>query len=69
MEQSKFLSLGLRDFVRGLAMAALTPVFTTVYTAISTGDFKFDLPLIITSAIGGASAYLTKNLFTKKDSK
>lgn len=69
MEQSGFLSLGVRDFLRGLVMAALTPVFSTVAYSFQQGEFTLSLQLIISSAIGGAGAYLSKNLFTKKDSK
>lgn len=67
MKQSKFLSLGYRDFLRGLLMAVLTPVFTTAYDSFSRGEFTINWHLIVLSAIGGAGAYLSKNLFTKED--
>lgn len=68
MKQSKFLSLNWRDFLRGLLMAILTPVFTTAYDSFSRGEFTLNWHLILLSAIGGAGAYLSKNLFTKADS-
>lgn len=67
MKQSGFLSLGVRDFLRGLLMAILTPAFTTAYDSIQRGEFKLDWKLILASAIGGAFAYFAKNFFTPKD--
>lgn len=67
MKQSKFLSLGWRDFLRGLVMAILTPIFTTAYDSFTKGEFVLNWHLIALSAIGGAGAYLSKNLFTKED--
>lgn len=67
MKQSKFLSLNWRDFLRGLLMAVLTPVFTTAYDSFLRGEFVLNWHLILLSAIGGGGAYLSKNLFTKED--
>lgn len=67
MKQSKFLSLNWRDFLRGLLMAILTPVFTTAYDSFSRGEFTLNWNLILVSAIGGAGAYLSKNLFTSAE--
>lgn len=68
MKQSGFLSLGWRDFLRGLAMAVLTPVVTLITNSVERGELTFNWRLIILSAIGGAGAYLLKNVFTKPDS-
>lgn len=67
MKQSNFLSLGWRDFLRGLAMAILTPVVTLITNSVDSGQFTFNWRLIVLSAIGGAGAYLLKNVFTKPD--
>lgn len=67
MKQSGFLSLGWRDFLRGLAMAVLTPVVTLITNSVERGELTFNWRLIILSAIGGAGAYLLKNVFTKPD--
>jgi hypothetical protein len=67
MKQSKFLSLGVRDFLRGLAMAILTPISTFVLNSIGHGEFTLNLHLVYLSAVGGAIAYLIKNLGTKPD--
>lgn len=68
MKQSNFLSLGWRDFFRGLAMAVLTPVVTLITNSVDNGELTFNWRLIVLSAIGGAGAYLLKNIFTKPDS-
>lgn len=68
MKQSDFLSLGWRDFFRGLAMAILTPVFAILADSVERGELNFNWRLIVISAIGGGVAYLAKNFFTPKDS-
>jgi hypothetical protein len=67
MKQSAFLSLGVRDFLRGLLMAALTPVATFILNSIDHGEFTINLHLVYLSAVGGGVAYLLKNLGTKPD--
>lgn len=67
MKQSNFLSLNWRDFLRGLLMAILTPAFTTAYDSFLRGEFTLNWHLIAISAIGGAGAYLSKQIFTKPD--
>jgi len=64
MKTSNFLSLNWHDLGKGLLMAILTPVFTTIYTSFEAGVFTFNWHLIGVSAIGGALAYLGKNFFT-----
>ncbi len=67
MKTSNFLSLNWLDLGKGLIMAILTPVFTTLYTSFEAGIFTLNWHLILVSAIGGAMAYLGKNFFTNKD--
>lgn len=69
MKQSNFFSLGWRDILRGLVVAILTPVFVIVQQSFEQGSLTFDWRAIGMAAIGGALAYLTKNLFTKPDVK
>jgi hypothetical protein len=61
---SKFLGLNLSDLWKGLLMAVLTPVVTTITDSINKGSLTFDWKLIAISAIGGGLAYLVKNFFT-----
>ena len=64
MENSKFLALGLKDFLKGLLMAVLTPVFVVVQQSLEAGEMTIDLKVIGIAATAGALAYITKNFFT-----
>jgi hypothetical protein len=64
MKDSKFLSLGFKDVLKGLLMAILTPVFVVAQQSIESGLLTFDWKAISVAAIGGALAYFTKNFFT-----
>lgn len=58
---SNFLSLNTTDFLKGLLVAVITPVFTILITSLNAGTLTFDWKAIgITAAIAGLS-YLTKN--------
>lgn len=69
MEQSKFLSLGFRDLLRGFVMAVLTPVFVIVQQSLEAGILTFNWRSIAMAGVAGALAYITKNVFTKPDEK
>ena len=64
MKDSNFLSLGLKDFLKGLVVAVLTPIFVIAQQSLEAGVFTFDLKAIGIAAAAGACAYLTKNIFT-----
>lgn len=68
MNQSKFFSLGIRDILRGLLIAVLTPVFVIVQQSLESGSLEFNWKSIGIAAVAGGLAYITKNLFTKPDS-
>ena len=64
--RSKFLSLNVRDFLKGLLLAVLTAVITFVYEALQTGSL-FEPGTIkkgLMVALAALLAYLLKNLFT-----
>ncbi len=70
MKDSNFLALGVKDFLKGLLMAILTPIFVIAQQSLEAGVFTFDLKVIGIAAMAGALAYITKNFFTpvpKKD--
>ena len=69
MEQSKFLSLGFRDLLRGFVMAVLTPIFVIVQQSLDAGILTFNWRSIAMAGVAGALAYITKNVFTKPDEK
>ena len=64
MKDSKFLSLGLKDFLKGLLMAVLTPIFVVVQQSLQAGMLTVDLKLVGLSALAAGVAYVTKNFFT-----
>jgi hypothetical protein len=64
MKQSNFLSLNGNDFLKGLLMAALVPVFTILTESLNVGVLTFNWKAIGIAAVAGGVGYLTKNLFT-----
>ena len=66
MEQSEFLSLNLRDVLRGLIMAVLTPVVFIVQQSLALGELTFNWKAIAIAALSGGVAYLIKSVFTPK---
>ncbi len=65
MERSKFFSLNLRDFLKGLLLALLSAVVTFLYEVVQAGtafDAEFFKALGIV-AVTTLLAYLGKNLF------
>lgn len=69
MEQSNFLSLNLKDLLRGLLMAVLTPALVIVQQSLESGTLTFNWTAIGMAAVAGGVAYLLKNLFTPKAEK
>lgn len=63
---SNFLRLNLTDLLRGLIMAVIGAVLTTVYSVIN--DPSIDWNLVWKAAAGAAVSYLLKNLFTNPPS-
>jgi hypothetical protein len=63
---SKFLSLNLRDFMRGLIVAVLSAVTTTIYAMTQTdgGLRAINWDTVILVAVNSALGYLITNLFT-----
>lgn len=65
--KSNFLSLNLKDLIKGFVVAVSMAILTAVYTAIEAGNlaftWEFFKPVLITG-LGAGIAYLLKNLFT-----
>lgn len=62
--KSTFLKLHLNDFLRGLLVAVISPVFTIAIDSVSQGNFDINWKHIGMVALSAAGAYLSKNLFT-----
>jgi len=68
--KSAFLSLNVKDFLKGLLLAFLTALFTGVYQLLQAGPFVFDWATfqpIVLAAASAAFAYFLKNFFTNSD--
>jgi hypothetical protein len=66
---STFLTLGSKDFIKGLLVAVLSAVITIVYNTIQTGSLTFDWKTIGMTALTSAVAYIMKNLFSNSNGK
>ena len=71
MEKSKLWKLDLRDFLKGLVVAVIAAVITSVYTVIETGQTIFDVDWRVTLsvAITAGISYVLKNLSTNSEDK
>jgi hypothetical protein len=62
---SNFLSLNLKDFLKGLIVTVFTAFIAYLQTVISSGSFdNFDLKTVGTATMSATIAYLTKNSLT-----
>lgn len=68
-KESDFLKLNLNDFLRGLIIAVLTPIFIHVQEIIKTGTLNLNWEQIAIEAVGGFTAYILKNFLTPANKK
>ena len=61
---SKRFSLKVPDFLKGLLVAIITPVFTILYSSLNAGSLTFDWKAIASTAGAAGLAYLLKNYLT-----
>lgn len=61
---SPFGALNVRDLVKGLIVAVIGAVLTTLYTALQTGTVDWKAVGLIAATTG--ISYLIKNLFTQQ---
>lgn len=71
MKESKFLSLNLRDILRGVLMTAITAASTGIYQSLDSGALPTLAQLKVSGMVGLAAglSYLLKNLFTPPSQK
>ncbi len=62
--KSTLWTLRARDFLKGLVMAGLVPVFVIVQQSISANNLVFNWKAIGMAAVAGFGGYLTKNFFS-----
>jgi hypothetical protein len=61
---SNQFSLNMKDVLKGLLVAVLTPVFTIIMTSLNAGELTFNWKVIGATAAAAALAYLLKNFLT-----
>lgn len=66
---SDFLKLNWFDVGKGLLLAVISAVLTTIQTSLSAGSLEFDWKAIGLVATTTCVAYLIKNVFTNSDGK
>jgi hypothetical protein len=57
-------SLNWRDFLKGLLVAVLSPVFTIIMTSLNAGELTFNWKVIGAVALAALLSYLLKNFLT-----
>lgn len=63
---SKFLTINWRDFLKGLVVAVLTAILSTLYNILSVGG-AVTFRSVLVPGVLAMIAYLLKNLVTNKD--
>lgn len=63
MTPSPKYKLNLRDVLRGLLIAGLTPVLFLIQQSVEAGHLEFEPKKMAMAAIAGGVAYLIKNFF------
>jgi len=61
---SKQGNINIKDVLKGLLVAVITPVFTVLYSSLSAGSLTFDWKAIGTTAGAAGLAYIMKNWLT-----
>lgn len=61
---SKQFSINISDFLKGLIVAVISPVFTTLITSLNAGSFNVDWKDIGITASVAFLSYILKNFLT-----
>ena len=64
MKDSKLFSLNLKDLLKGLLLAILTPAVLIIEQSLDAGTLVFNWNHILMASLAGGVAYLVKNFFT-----
>lgn len=64
MKDSKLFSLNLKDVLKGLLLAVLTPAVLIIEQSLEAGSLVFNWQHIGMASLAGGVAYLVKNFFT-----
>lgn len=66
MKDSKLFSLNLKDVLKGLLLAVLTPAILIIEQSLDAGTLIFNWQQIAMASLAGGVAYLVKNFFTSE---
>ena len=61
---SNQFTVSLKDVIKGLIVAVITPVITVIMTSLQAGSLTFDWKAIGITALTAGLAYIIKNFFT-----
>lgn len=61
---SNQFTLDIRDGLKGLLVAVITPVFTVIITSLEAGSLTFNWKAIAITALTAGLAYVLKNFLT-----
>lgn len=61
---SQRFTLNLRDVLKGLLVAVITPVFTIILSSLQAGSIVFDWKAIGITALTAGLAYIMKNFLS-----
>jgi len=67
--KSKLFGLEKKDAIKALLIAILTPILTTVITALEAGSFNIDWKATLLIGLGAGMAYIGKNWLTNSEDK
>lgn len=66
---SKQYTIDLRDGIKALIVAVLTPVLFIVQQSLTTNNLNFDWKVLLMAGLSGGVGYLIKNFFTESEVK
>lgn len=64
MKNSKLFSVNIKDILKGLVMAILTPAVFVLQQSVEAGSFKIEWHSVLLASIAGGLGYIIKNFFT-----
>ena len=67
MKDSKLFRVNLKDILKGLVMAVLTPAVFILQQSLEAGSLKVEWHSVLLASIAGGLGYLVKNFFTPAD--
>lgn len=64
MKDSKLFAVNIKDLLKGLVMAVLTPAVFVLQQSVEAGTFTFNWHQVALASVAGGFGYLIKNFFS-----